>query len=257
MSVSESRNVLPKTASVGLLLLMPFALCVGVARASSAQGKILCRPELADARREEVAARLREITDWSGMRFDADGALRFGETRGAGGSRTARDLLEKAARGAILILLEDASGSDEVVFSRVIEGRWTKDAEAKPRALIVQIDFSDFARVRGDRDALASFNVGWALLHEISHAVNDAADTESAGETGECETHVNQMRRECGLAVRAEYHFHYLPGVARSDFKTRYVRLAFEQQQPSTNKRRRLWIIWDASLVGGLTTKKQ
>lgn len=257
MSESESRNVLPKTASVGLLLLLLPAFCAVSARAASAQDKILCRPELADVRRQEVAARLREITDWRGLHFDANGALRFGESRAAGGSQTARDLLEKAARGDIMLVLEDASGSDEVVFSRVIEGRWTKDAASKPRVLIVQMDFSDFARVRGDRDALASFNVGWALLHEISHAVNDAVDTEYAGETGECETLVNQMRRECGLAVRAEYHFHYMPGAERSEFNTRYVRLAFEQQQSSTNKRRRLWIIWDAKQVGGLERGKQ
>lgn len=253
MSESESRKSLPKAASVGLLLLTLAAFCAASARAAdSAKVKILCRPELADARRQEVAARLREITDWNGLHFDTDGALRFGEAQGATGSQTARELLAKAARGHLLILLEDASGSAEVVFSRVVEGRWTKDAEAKPRVLIVQVDFSDFTRVKGDRDALASFNVGWAVLHEISHAVNDSTDTERAGEVGECETLVNQMRRECGLAERAEYHFHYMPGVERSEFKTRYVRLAFEQQQPSTNKKRRLWIMWDASVVGGL-----
>jgi hypothetical protein len=248
---------LPKAASVGLLLLTLAAFCAIPTRAASAPDKILCRPELADARRQEVSARLREITDWGGLRFDADGALRFGEAQAATGSRTARELLAKAARGDILILLEDASDSAEVVFSRVVEGRWTKDAVAKPRVLIVQVDFADFARVKGDRDALASFNVGWAVLHEISHAVNDSADTERAGEVGECEALVNQMRRECGLAERAEYHFHYMPGVERSEFKTRYVRLAFEQQQPSTKRKRRLWIMWDASVVGGIEQHKR
>jgi len=257
VSESESRKSLPTKASIGLLLLAFAACCAIPARANSIPDKILCRPELADARRQEVATRLREITDWDGLHFDADGALRFGEAQPAGGSQTSRELLEKAARGSIMILLEDASGSDEVVFSRVVEGRWTKNAEAKPRVLIVQVDFSDFARVKGDRDALASFNVGWALLHEISHAVNDAADTERAGETGECEMLVNRMRRECGLAERAEYHFHYMPGVERSEFKTRYVRLAFEQQQPSTKRKRRLWIMWDASVVGGLEQHKR
>lgn len=252
MSESESRKSLPTTASVGLLLLALAACCAIPARAASAPDKILCRPELADARRQEVAVRLREITEWGGLHFDADGALRLGEARPAGGSQTAREMLAKAARGDILILLEDASDSAEVVFSRVVEGRWTKDAATKPRVLIVQVDFSDFARVKGDRDALASFNVGWAVLHEISHAVNDSADTERAGEVGECEALVNRMRRECGLAERAEYHFHYMPGVERSEFKTRYVRLAFEQQQPSTKRKRRLWIMWDADRVGGI-----
>ncbi|MBC7931005.1 MAG: hypothetical protein H7Z38_10630, partial [Rubrivivax sp.] len=128
MSESESRKSLPKAASVGLLLLA-LAACFAIpARAASAPDKILCRPELADARRQEVAARLREITDWNGLHFDADGALRFGEAQAATGSQTARELLAKAVRGHLLILLEDASGSAEVVFSRVIEGRWTRDA---------------------------------------------------------------------------------------------------------------------------------
>ncbi|MBC7932090.1 MAG: hypothetical protein H7Z38_16145, partial [Rubrivivax sp.] len=226
------------------------------ANANSAPSKILCRPELADARRQELAARLREITGWRKLHFDGSGALNFGAVRTAGGSQTARELLEKAGGGNNLLIIEDASDRAEVVFSRVIEGRWTRDAEAKPRVLIVQVDFADFSRVMGDRAALAAFNVGWALLHEISHAVNDSTDTERAGETGECEALVNQMRRECGLAERAEYHYHFMPGVERNEFKTRYVRLAFEQQQPSTKRKRRLWIMWDADAVGGLARQK-
>jgi hypothetical protein len=33
---------------------------------------------------------------------------------------------------------------------------------------------------------------------------------------------------------------------------TRFVRLAFEQQQPQAKKKKRYWVIWDANLVGGL-----
>lgn len=247
---------------IALLALTPglamLALCLAPrARAASdgSQG-IVCRHELSAARRGEIAARLREITGWGGLRFDEGGSLRFGEAAARGGSQAARELLSKAARGGKLIVLEDASGSAEVVFSRVVPGRWTRGG-ARPPAFVVQIDFADFERVRGDREALAAFNVGWAVMHEVSHVVNGSADAERPGDVGECEQLINRMRRECGLAERAEYHYRLLPGVEREEFKTRYVRLAFERQDAATSKKRRLWLIWDADAVGGLDPQKQ
>lgn len=238
---------------------MSLTLCLAprVRAASDASPWIVCRHELSDARRREVAARLREITGWDGLQFDEGGVLRFGEGVAARfGSQTARELLERAARGGKLIVLEDASDRTEVVFSRVVPGRWTRGEEGRPPAFVVQIDFADFERVRGDREALASFNVGWALMHEVSHVVNDSVDAERPGDVGECEELVNRMRRECGLAERAEYHYRLLPGVEREEFKTRYVRLAFERQDAATSKKRRLWLIWDADAVGGLGLEK-
>ena len=91
-----------------------------------------------------------------------NGILRFGASQAEGGSQTARELLLKAAGGSRLLVFEDASGRADVVFSRVVEGRWKRDAGTKPTAYIVQADFADFAHVTGDRDALAAFNVGWA-----------------------------------------------------------------------------------------------
>lgn len=252
VSASDSKKTLSSKARSTLFLFAFAACCAVTARASSGADGVVCRHTLTEARRQEIAARLREITGWGELRFDDGGVLRLGSEHHEGGSQTARELLELAARGAKFIVIEDASGSAEVVFSRVVEGRWTKDSEKRPPAFVVQIDFADFARVMGDRDALASFNVGWALLHEISHVVNDSVDTERAGEVGECEALINRMRRECGLAERAEYHFHLMPDAERGDFKTRYVRLAFEHQDASTNKKRRLWIIWDAELIGGV-----
>lgn len=246
----------PVTVARRLCLLLLFACIPATAHIDSAPSKILCRPELADTRRQELAERLREITGWRKLHFDESGVLSFGATRAAGGSPTARALLEKAAAGDNLLVIEDASDCPEVVFSRVIEGRWTSRANgesALPPVYIAQVDFTDFSRVKGDPEALAAFNTGWALLHEISHVVNDAADTERAGETGACEELINTMRRECDLAERAEYHFHFLPGFGRSEFKTKLVRLAFEQHEPATNRKRRLWLMWDADLVGGLS----
>jgi hypothetical protein len=102
----------------------------------------------------------------------------------------------------------------------------------------------------GDRRALEAFNVGWGLLHELDHVVADSADATALGETGECEAHINQMRRECSLPERADYFSTLLPLSADSGFTTRIVKIGFEQQH--ANKKKRYWIVWDANVVGGL-----
>ncbi|MGH9943089.1 MAG: hypothetical protein ACRD9R_12120 [Pyrinomonadaceae bacterium] len=219
-------------------------------------GRVVCRPEMGADKRENVAERLREITGWTHLRFDADGALRGSagaQTNERAGSRTARALLEEAAGGDNLVVLEDASGRDDVVFCRVVPGRWTGGGDGRPPAHIVLIDFADFSHVRGDSAALSAFNVGWAVLHEIAHVVHNAADAVAEAETGECESLINQMRRELQLAERAEYHFKLFPGADSGDFKTRYVRLAFERRHPARKEKKRYWLVWDAQLVGGLS----
>lgn len=65
------------------------------------------------------------------------------------------------------------------------------------------------------------------------------------------------MRRELGLPERAEYFFTFFPHAEESGFSTRYVRLAFDQKNANSKKHRRYWLIWDATLVGGLNDPKQ
>ncbi|MDQ3685028.1 MAG: hypothetical protein M3430_05430 [Acidobacteriota bacterium] len=239
-----------RTFKAGCLFLFVFSLVLPT-RAVNTTGRVVCRPEFAAARRRALADQLREITGFDELYFDADGALRHGDTY-SGGSPAARELVLSAISGQHLLIFEDASNRDDVVFCRIVGGRWVNDAAAKPPVQIVLIDFADFSRVTGDREALAAFNVGWGVLHELSHAVHNSLDAHRAGEVGECEELINRMRRECALAERAEYFFTFYPGMERSAFKTRYVRLAFEQQRPETGKKRRLWLMWDAVLVGGL-----
>jgi len=180
-----------------------------------------------------------------------------GEMEAHGGSRAARELLAAAAEGRALMLLEDASHRADVVFARVNPGRWTKDGAQKPPVYVILIDFADFQHVIGDEAARAAFNEGWAVLHEIAHVVHDSADAEEgANEPGACETLINRMRRECGLAERAEYFFDLFPGQERTAFTTRLVRLAFDLQTPQL-KKKRYWLMWDANLVGGIEASKQ
>jgi hypothetical protein len=236
----------------GCLLGLLLFCCPLPSKADQTASKILFRPELAHHRRVELIEKLRRITGWAGLDFDGDGALQINGKKSVGGSQTARELLAAANAGRNVIVIEDASGRQDVVFCRVVEGRWKTDAANKPPVFVVLVDFTDFSHVRGDKAALAAFNVGWGMLHEIEHVVNDSADPESMGEAGECETLINRMRRECGLAERAEYFFTFLPGTTDSAFMTRFVRIAFDQARPGEKKRERHWLIWDASLVGGL-----
>ncbi len=243
-------RTLLRTFKAGCLFLFVVSIILP-ARAADTTGRIVCRPEFAAERRQVIADQLRKITGFDKLYFDEDGALRHGDTY-SGESSAARELISSAVSGQHLLIFEDASNRDDVVFCRIVGGRWVSDAATKPPVQIVLIDFTDFSRVMGDREALAAFNVGWGVLHELSHAVHDSLDAHRAGEVGECEELINRMRRECAVAERAEYFFTFYPGTERSEFKTRYVRLAFDEQRPETGKKRRLWLMWDAVLVGGL-----
>ena len=246
------RRQCSKVKSRSLLCLASLLVCALSAvsvRAETSTPKIVCRAALSESRRAELSEQLRAITGWPGLGFDKDGFLRFGEATPSGGSQSARALLDAAQGGKNLIILEDASGSADVAFSRVLEGRWKDNSAGRPAAFVVQIDFRDFSHVMGDRAALAAFNAGWGLMHEIEHAVRDSADAEGPGAAGECEEAINVMRRECGLAERAEYFYTPMPGSGGGDFKTRYVRLAFKHKR-ADNKQQRYWLVWDADSDG-------
>lgn len=238
-----------------LTCLAVLSFCGLLTSAHAGVSMILCREEVATKQQRELVEQLRVITGWSDLNFDSEGSLLLGTTTPNGGSQKARDLLTSVQNGNNLIVIEDASGSDDVAFGRVVEARWKRAEEDRPPAFVVKVDFADFSHVIGDADALAAFNAGWVVLHELYHVTSGAPDSSKAGETGECEALINQMRRECLLAVRSEYHFHFFPGANRGEFKTRFVRLAFERQNPKTNKKRRIWLMWDAAFVGGLTSR--
>lgn len=233
-----------------LLLLLPIDL-----QADQNRNNVVCREELSPARREQLANKLRKITGLPGLKFDDNGSLRLTGARTVGGtvggSGSAKALLVNAITGRNVVVIEDASNSSDVAFCRVIPGRWKENAAGKPPAFVVQIDFADFDQVVGDERALEAFNVGWGFLHELDHIVNKSADATSLGDSGECEAHINQMRRECNLPERADYFSTLAPLAANTTFTTRLVRLAFDEQTSGT-KKKRYWLIWDARVVGGL-----
>jgi hypothetical protein len=238
------------------LICMALLFCPGLTRASIENSdRVLCREELSLAKREVVATKLRAITGWPDINFDRKGILQTGTREANTGSQTARNLLNRARSGETIIVLEDASDRQDVVFAQVVPGQWKHHASQMPRSFVVRIDFADFDHLMGDKAALKAFDVGWAFLHELDHVVNDSEDPTSDLVAGECEDHLNLMRSECDLPLRAGYFYHYLTTAPAGDFRTRFVRLAFEQRESETKKIRRYWVVWDATLVGGLNSQ--
>lgn len=212
--------------------------------------RVVVRDSVSASQREELVRRLRAITGWEELAFGDDGVLQTGEVNSLSGSRSARELLTRAVSGNRVILLEDASSRKDIVFCRVVLGRLVDEPATEVH--LVLIDFDDFRQVSGDEQARAAFNVGWAVLHEIDHVVEDSRDPKHLTSVGECETHINTMRSELGLPTRNSYFFTFLPLKNDLNFMSRYVRLGFDHVKPNSIKKKRYWLIWDAAVVGGL-----
>lgn len=251
---AHQKHLFSRLHFIGVVAVLLFFAGANEARATTS--RVILRSGILPAQREKLTAQLSAITGLTQLAFDQIGGLQPGEIEARAGSSTARSLLRKAAFGENVIVIEDASGRDDVVFCRIIPARWTHDSAGKPPAYVLLIDFSDFDRLLGDRLSLESFNVGWAVVHELVHVVYDSADAEEYGDVGDCETLVNLMRREVGLPTRGEYFFTFVPGQENSTFQTRLVRLSFEESTSTNGKKKRYWLVWDANLVGGLPNRQ-
>lgn len=253
MQGKTQRRVVSAFATTGFLCVILVVCSLPILGSTGSNNRVICSEKLSLSRREILTDKLREITGLQ-VGFAENGALSLTSSVTQHGSQTARDLISKALRGTNVIVLEDASDRVDVVFSRVVFAEWKQRDSQLPPAFVVLIDFADFEHLLGDREALKAFDVGWAFLHELDHVVNDSADTHNANDPGDCEDHINVMRKELNLPLRAEYFFKLLPH-SHSDFRTRFVRLPFDQTENTTNKRRRYWVMWDAALVGGLSVE--
>lgn len=239
------------------------AWCVTLFISSGAVAKsashILLRDNVPHEHRDQLIEKLKKITGWTMLTFAADGSLSIDTNETVNGSKTARDLLLNAISGNDVIVLEDASSRPDVAFCRVVPGHWLNGNSTKPAAYVVLIDFTDFEQIVGDEQARASFDVGWALLHELDHVVMNSDDVEANdvdinGHVGECENHINRMRQELGLPLRACYFFTASALKADPNFNTRFVRLPFEQKDASSKRVKRYWLTWDFAAVGGFSS---
>jgi hypothetical protein len=220
------------------------------ANADTIRGNVVCREDIQNQARSALANKLRQISGLKDLYFDANGVMRLGTGTDPAGSKTARELLSKAVHGPTVIILEDASRRSDVVFARVVEGRWKQQVARETPVFVVQIDFADFECLIGDAPALKAFNAGWALLHELDHIVENSSDSKSLAATGECEDHINQMRRECNLPERSAYFHSAFPISGDNQFATKLVRLSFLAADGLSEKKKQYWLMWDARVVG-------
>jgi len=162
---------------------------------------------------QQVQKSLRQKSGFMELGFDGQGALTLGNReRILGGSATARALLIAAVDSQNLYELESHERSPEVAFARLYERADWEDIKNGKKLTIyqAQLDFADFSYLYGAREAKDSFDIGIALLHELVHGVLKLQDPQGVDQIGECDAHVNQMRRELQLPERLYYH----PGIS-------------------------------------------
>jgi hypothetical protein len=207
-----------------------------------------------------VLASLRDKTGLLEMGFDENGFLALGDpTKFYGGSATARALVEAAVSAAHVVEMESHLYSSQIAFARMAEPVAYKHhtSGAKIEALSLQIDFSDLSKLRGDRQALAAFDLGFIILHELGHTTLGLRDAvRDLQGLGECETLINRIRRELNLPERQTYvaQIRATPAFNSSYKSTSRAELVFarEIETPGRTRIEKFNLSWDAS-IGPIT----
>lgn len=167
------------------------------------------RHRLKEKQLKQVLEGLAEKTGFREMGFDANGFLILGDrTNFVGGSATARHLLMDAVDSPSQLLLEHHPNSSKVVFANLGKSTQYHNMRTKARVehLPIRIDFSDFGKLMGPREVLASFDLGMTILHELVHGVRKLHDSVNEWEeVGDCERYVNTIRKELRLPERQQY----------------------------------------------------
>jgi hypothetical protein len=204
---------------------------------------------------ETILKSLREKTGYEGMFFDENGFLNLGDrNQFNGGSETARALFAAAVDSNRSIDLECHNHSASVAFARleratVYQSRATgKTIEVYP----LELDFSDFAKLRGDKRVIAAFDIGFVLMHELGHAIFGLRDPVNEAEgPGECEDFINRIRRELNLPERQNYIARTRPIPFAPTSGTReHAELTFV----NPGKPQSFSLFWEASTVGPIKT---
>jgi hypothetical protein len=198
---------------------------------------------------------LRHKTGFLEMRFDESGLLTLGDrTRFVGGSATARELLIATVDGRVAIELEAHDNSPYIAFAHITAGTVYTNFQtgARIEARQVQLDFSDFAELRGEPEVIAAFDLGFAVLHELVHGVCGLRD--AVGETtelGACDGLINRMRRELNLPERQGYSARTQAVLSSPVGATKRAELVFARERMESGRARteRFYLRWDAKRV--------
>ena len=205
---------------------------------------------------------LRHKTGFLEMRFDESGYLRLGDrTSVMGGSAAARELLIATVDGRKLIELEAHDYSHRIAFAHITAETVYVNFQTNERIAVRQaeLDFSDFTELRGKPEAIAAFDLGFAILHELVHAVRDLRD--AVGETnrlGACDGLINRIRRELNLPERQGYIARTQSVLHNQTGAMRRSELVFARERWESGRVRTEWFYlhWDANKVAMATQAK-
>lgn len=206
---------------------------------------------------DQLLKSLREKTGFLELSFNEQGFLALGDaTKFVGGSATARALIAAAVKIKYAVDFESHNSSPVVAFARLDQSSFYYSlASARQIGVYpLQIDFTDFSYLRGDRRVLAAFDLGFVVLHELGHAVLGLRDTwEETDSPGECEEYVNRIRRELNLPERQQYIAHTFNATVTGDYKiVRQAELNFTRaiEQQGRVKIEKFNLNWEADRVG-------
>ncbi len=207
----------------------------------------------------QLAALLESLRRKSGFQeihFDKDGFLRLGDrTKLDGGSAVARELLVAAVDRSKAIDLENHDRSSKVAFARLTSSIIfiSKATGAQVEVYPIEIDFGDFAHLRGAREVIEAFDIGFVVMHELAHAALGLHDALINGQgPGECEEFINLIRRDLGIPERQNYAAKTFGRVAISFQKpSRLAELIFAYAPGrGRTKPQLLNLNWEAERVG-------
>ncbi len=194
------------TLLVGILEALAFAQTIsdlsGVRNSSGMR-------RLTDKQLQQIRETLSQKSGFVELGFDSQGALTLGNRQNTvGGSATARALLVAAVDSDNLYELENHDRSESVAFAQIFERGDRVISQTRKMSTVyqLQIDFADFGQLSGSNEAKASFDLGITLLHELVHGVFNLQDPQEMNQIGDCDAHINQIRRELRLPERLYYH---------------------------------------------------
>lgn len=211
---------------------------------------------LNDKQLKLVLEQLRQKTGFSHLRFDAAGFLTLDDpTQFVGGSATARALVLTALQGPTQLVLENHSYSPKVAFASISENLIYLNMSTKARCehRSIQIDFTDFNKLIGDKEVRASFDLGIVLLHELVHGALNLQDrVDEWEELGDCERHTNTIRKELGLPERQQYVARSRSVLSPYGWAVQWAELQFAQTnyKNGTLKTEEYKLTWDVKQVG-------
>lgn len=210
---------------------------------------------------DAVLTSLRDKTGFLEMRFDENGFLTLGDqTKFSGGSSVARALITAAVKMPAAVDLESHAYSSQVAFARLAKPIAYLQYSSGTRIDVIplEIDFSDLSKLRGDQLALAAFDLGFVILHELGHAALGLRD--AAGDPqglGECEELINRIRHELNLPERQTYiaQVYSSPILSPAQGANKLAELVFAR---TVEKQGRMQIEkfnlrWEATKVGPIT----